>query len=122
MPVEAPFSFTLLPQGMELDNVGPSDMVFKVPGQASSADFVGKLGFFLNADGGQDAASWPLQVGGRKARFSPQDDGGRLLMVSQPNGYVLQVQVPANLLISDGDIERMAAGVTVGTGAKAGRG
>lgn len=122
MPVDAPFSFTLLPQGMELDNIGPSDMVFKVPGQASSADFIGKLGFFLNADGGQDAASWPLLVGGRKAQFSPQDDGSRVLQVSQPNGYVLQVQVPANLTISDDDIKRMAAGVTVNGGAKAGRG
>lgn len=122
LPVVAPFSFTLLPQGMTVDNVGPGDMMFTVPGQASTADFVGKLGFLLNADGGQDAASWPLLVGGRRAQFSPQDDGSRVLMVSQPNGYVLQVQVPANLTISDDDIKRMAAGVTVNAGAKAGRG
>jgi hypothetical protein len=122
LPVLAPFSFTLLPEGMELDNVGPSDMLFKVPGQPSSADFGGKLGFLLNAEGGQDAASWPLLVGGRRAQFSPQDDGGRVLQVSQPNGYVLQIQVPANLTISDDDIKRMAAGVTVNSGAKGGRG
>jgi hypothetical protein len=122
LPIAAPFSFTLLPQGLELDNIGPSDMVFRVPGQASSADFTGKLGFFLNADGGQDAASWPLRVGGRNAQFSPQDDGSRVLMVAQPNGYVLQVQVPTNITMSDDDIKLMAAGVTVDGGARAGRG
>jgi hypothetical protein len=120
--VAVPFSFTVLPRGMELDNVGPSNMVFKVPGQASTGDFVNKLGFFLNADGGQDAASWPLTVGGRKAAMSPQDDGGRTLMVSQPNGWVLAVQVPVNVTISDDDLFRLAAGVTVTGSARAGRG
>ena len=50
-----------------------------------------------------DAASWPLNLDGRKAQVVPQDDGGRILMVAQPNGYVLAVQVPVNLKISDAD-------------------
>jgi hypothetical protein len=121
--VTAPFSFKYLPQGVELDTVNGSDMVFRMPGQASSTgDFMYKLAFILNADGGQDAASWPLTVGGRKAQIAPQEDGGKMLMVAQPNGYVLAVQVPVNLKISDADLFRMAEGVTVNPGAKGGRG
>lgn len=121
-PVQAPFTFSLLPQGLELDNINGGDMVFKVAGQPSSADFMYKLAFLLNADGGENAASWPLQVGGRKAQLVPQDDGGRILQVSQPNGHVLQIQVPENIKISDEDLFRMAAGVTVSGSARAGRG
>lgn len=120
--VIAPFSFKELPQGLEVDNVSASDMVFKMPGQPSGGGFQYKLGFFLNADGGQDAASWPLKVGGRKAMVAPQEDGGKMLMISQPNGYVLSVQVPVNLKISDADLFRMAEGVTINGGARAGRG
>jgi hypothetical protein len=125
LPIAVPFSFTLLPQGLELDNVGPSNMVFKVPGQPSSADFMYKLGFFLNADGGDDAASWPLTVGPNKAQFAPQDDNSRVLQVyvlSEPTSYVIQIQVPENIKLADDDLIRMAAGITVNPSAKAGRG
>ncbi len=121
-PVPVPFAFTLLPKGLELDNVDAGGMVFKVAGQPSSADFTYKLGFLLNADGGGDTSSWPLRVGGRKAQWSPQDDGSRMLMISQPNGHVLSIQVPVNIKISDDDVLRVAAGVTVNGSAKAGRG
>lgn len=120
--VPVPFSFSLLPEGLELGTVNVSDMVFKVPGQPASADYLYKLGFFLNADGGENSASWPLTVGGRRAQLVPQEDGGRMLMVSQPNGYVLSVQVPVNIKISDADLFRMTAGVTVNPSAKGGRG
>jgi hypothetical protein len=121
--VTAPFTFTELPQGVELDTVNASSMIFRLPGQASPAgDYRYKLGFLLNADGGGDAASWPLTVNGRKAQLVPQDDGGKILMVAQPNGFVLAVQVPVNLKISDDDLLRMAKGVTVNPSARGGRG
>jgi hypothetical protein len=120
-PAQVPFTFKLLPQGLELDNINGGSMVFKAAGQPSSADYLYKLGFFYNADGGEGAASWPLKVGSNRAQWSPVSDS-RLLMVSQPNGYVIQIQVPENLKISDDDVLRMAAGVTVNETAKAGRG
>ncbi|GAA0910554.1 hypothetical protein GCM10009558_098710 [Virgisporangium aurantiacum] len=121
--VTAPFSFKELPQGVELDTVNASDMIFRLPGQASSpGDFQYKLGFILNADGGGESASWPLTIDGRKAQLVPQDDGGTMLMIAQPNGYVLAIQVPVNLKISDADLFRMAEGVTVNPGAKGSRG
>jgi hypothetical protein len=123
LPVLTPFSFTLLPKGLTLDNVSSADMFFKMPGQASSEDFTYKLGFSLNADGGGEAVDWKLKVGGRRATMSLQDDGGgRILMILQASGYVLAVQVPANLTISDEDLFRMAEGVTVNASARPGRG
>jgi hypothetical protein len=121
MPISAPFTFNVLPQGLELQTVTASEMIFGRPNQVG-ASWQYKLGFILGADGGDDAATWPLQVGGHRAKMNPQDDGGRMLMVSLPNGNVLSVQVPVNLTISDADLFRMAAGVTVNSGAKAGRG
>jgi hypothetical protein len=121
--VTAPFSFKKLPQGVELDTVTASDMIFRMPGQASSpGDFQYKLGFLLNADGGGDSASWPLNIDGRKAQLVPQDDGGTMLMIAQPNGYVLAIQVPVNLKISEVDLFTMAKGVTVNQSARGGRG
>ena len=121
--VNAPFSFKKLPQGVELDTVSAGDMVFRLPGQASSpGNFQYKLGFLLNADGGGESASWPLTIDGRKAQLVPQVDGGTMLMIAQPNGYVLAIQVPVNLRISEADLFTMAKGVTVNPGARGGRG
>lgn len=122
MPVVAPFSFQQLPKGLELHVVGGSDMIFGQPGQDPNGTWQYKLGFILGADGDDDAASWPLRVGSNKAKNIPQEDGGRMLMVALPDGNVLSVQVPVNLKISDADLLRMAAGVTVNAGAKASRG
>lgn len=122
LAVTAPLSFEYLPKGMELDNVDGTGMAFKSPGQESDAGFMFKLAFQIGSDGGEGAAAWPLTVGAKKGQLVPQDDGGRMLMVALPNGWVLSVQVPVNVKISDEDLLKMAAGVTVNPGAKASRG
>jgi hypothetical protein len=119
--ITAPFTFDLLPQGLVLDDIGPTDMVFRLAGQPAGEDWTHKLAVLLNADGGAEAATWPLRVGGRPAQIVPQD-GGRSLMVLQESGNILVVQVPTNLTISDGDLLRLAAGIRVTAAAKAGRG
>jgi hypothetical protein len=119
--IRAPFTFDLLPQGLALDNVGPSDMVFRQPGQPAGGTWESKLGFLLNADGGGDAASWPLRARGQPAKIHVQDQE-RSAWVLQPNGTILVIQVPQWLVISDDDLLRLAAGVHVATSAQAGRG
>jgi hypothetical protein len=119
--VAVPFTFELLPQGLELDNVGPTDMVFRLPGQQAGGSWVDRLAILLNADGGDGAQNWPLRVGDRPAQIVAQD-GGRSLMVLQESGNILVIQVPPNLQISDEDLLRMAAGIRVTAKAQAGRG
>jgi len=119
--VDAPMTFDLLPQGLVLDNVGPSDMVFRLPGQPTGGSWENKLGFVLNADGGADAASWPLRVNGQPAKIHLQDQE-RSAWVLQKNGTILVIQVPQALVISDEDLLRLAAGVHVSVTAQAGRG
>jgi len=121
MQVQAPMTFDLLPQGLVLDNVGPSDMVFRMPGQPTGGSWENKLGFVLNADGGDDAASWPLRVNGQPAKIHLQDQE-RSAWVLQKNGTILVIQVPQALVISDEDLLRLAAGVHVNATAQAGRG
>jgi hypothetical protein len=119
--VAVPFTFTLLPKGLELDSVGPTDMVFRLPGQTPGGSWGDRLAILLNADGGDGAQDWPLRVSGRPAQIVAQDDG-RSLMVLQESGNILVVQVPANLEISDADLLRMAEGIRVTANAQAGRG
>jgi hypothetical protein len=119
--VQAPMTFDLLPQGLVLDNVGPSDMVFRLPGQPTGGSWENKLGFVLNADGGDDAASWPLRVNGQPAKIHLQDQE-RSAWVLLKNGTILVIQVPQALVISDEDLLRLAAGVHVSATAQAGRG
>jgi hypothetical protein len=119
--VRAPFTFDVLPQGLILDNVGPSDMVFRVAGQPAGGSWENKLAFLLNADGGGDSASWPLRVGGQPAKIHMQDQE-RSASVLQRNGTILVIQVPQALVISDDELLRLAAGVHVAATAQAGRG
>jgi hypothetical protein len=119
--VAVPFTFELLPQGLELDNVGPTDMVFRLPGQQPGGSWSDRLAILLNADGGDGSQNWPLRVGNRPAQIVAQD-GGRSLMVLQESGNILVIQVPPNLQISDEDLRRMAAGIRVTAKAQAGRG
>ncbi len=119
--IQAPFTFGLLPQGLALDSVGPSDMVFRLPGQPAGGSWENKLAFLLNADGGEGAESWPHRVNGQPARIHVQD-GERSAWVLQRNGTILVIQVPQALAISDEDLLRLAAGVRVNATAQAGRG
>jgi hypothetical protein len=121
VPVAAPFTFDLLPEGLALDNVGPSGMVFRLPGAPVGGSWEGKLAVLLNAEGGEGAANWPLRVGGRPAQIHRQDQE-RSIMVSLKTGNVLVIQVPPALTISDEDLVRFAAGVHVTASARAGRG
>jgi hypothetical protein len=121
VPVEAPFTFTVLPGGLDVDNVSPSDMVFRIPGQQPGGGFEGKLAVMLNADGNDDSASWPLTVKGQPAKIQPQD-GGRSLYILQPSGSAVVVQVPANIVMNDADLLKLGAGITVTSAAQSARG
>jgi hypothetical protein len=121
MPVEAPFTFDLLPQGLTPDVVGPSVMVFRLPGQPAGGTFLGKLAILLNAESGSDTSMWLLRVDGRPATVR-QQDGERSFAMLMPDGSALVIQVPPWLVISDEDLVRLAGGITVSGTARPGQG
>jgi hypothetical protein len=121
MPVDPPFTFDLVPEGMTVAEVGASHLAFRPTNVPIGGSFEGKLVVMYNADVSGDPATWPLRVGGRPASVIDQD-GGRSLQVSLGPGKNLVFQVPANVVISDADLFRMAAGTHVTGSAELGRG
>jgi hypothetical protein len=119
--VAVPFTFEVVPQGMVLDQVAPSVMVFRAPGVPAGGSFEGKFAVFYNTDVSGDPADWPLRVGGRPASVIEQD-GGRSLQVNLGQGRNLVFQVPPNVVISEADLNRIAAGTRVTAGASPGHG
>jgi hypothetical protein len=121
IPMTAPFTFQTLPRGLELDQVGPSDMVFRTPDAPPGGSYIGRFVVMLNTDVSGEPATWPLRVDGRPASII-QQDGGRSLQVLLSEGRHLVIQVPANILISDEDLKQIAAGTTVADGVVGARG
>jgi hypothetical protein len=114
VPLSAPFTFDLVPDGWQLTSVTDGSMVFGPPTRAASADNQYQLVIDLE-ETQDDPPGSPIEVAGRSARLA----GGQLAM-DMGDGHTLYVHAPAEFGIPT--LIRFAAGVHLTPQARPGAG
>jgi hypothetical protein len=110
MPMTQPFTFTLVPLGLIVDNIGPAAVTFRPPDLPPDMGFAGKITVTLSRaeEAPQDGRPYP--VDGAMARVTSLH-GGTVAWVDRADGRAVAVQVAEDLVVDESELAWFAAGI-----------
>jgi len=118
-----PFTFGLTPAGWTIDNIDPSDTTFCPPGTDPDRSFVGKIAVMLSegTEATEQPGGNPVKVGSRDGWLATSTESTTLQVALGDNRYLI-LQQTAQPPLSDTDLIRFAATITVTSAAQPGQG
>jgi len=109
LPMTRPFTFTLVPISLVVDNIGPSAVTFRPSHLPPDEGYAGKITVMLGRDGEAPSGGRLHAVGGAKVRIAALT-GGTVAWVDLDEGAVV-VQVSEELTVNETELAWFAAGI-----------
>jgi hypothetical protein len=111
VPMSQPYTFTLVPLGLIVDNIGPAAVTFRPPRLAPDEGYAGKITVMLARDEEASADGQLYSVGGAKVRVVASPTGGTVAWLDLDGAGAVAVQVAESLVVNADELAAFAAGI-----------